>query len=115
MKTVPVIALKNKSKENRYLAANMDVGDWSDPELDVSIDEIGNAFLIWRKDLSKPTEKDIDEVKAASEAYKKFMFEKFGENAIVSFDFEKLLKEYDPVDLEITREQFEQAKEIAEM
>lgn len=112
---IPVIALKNKLKENRFLAANMDVGDWEDPDLDVAIDDIGNAFLIWRKDLTKPTDEDLENVKEASARHKKYMFDKFGENAIVSYDVEEWLKHYDPVDLEITKEQFEQAKEIAEM
>lgn len=112
MDTIPVIALKNKSKEGRYLAAHMDVGDWDDPDLDVEIDEIENAFLIYREDLSKPGEKDIEQLKAESETYKKFMFDKFGEDALVTFDMEKWLQVYEPVHLEITREQLEYARDL---
>jgi len=115
MRKIPVIALKNKSKENRFLAANMDVGDWSDPELDVSLDDIENGFLIWRKDLEKPTEEDLENVKEESARHKKYMLEKFGKAAIVSYDVEGWLKHYEPIHLEITEEQFEIAKDNAEL
>jgi hypothetical protein len=110
---IPVIVFKNKSKEGRYLAASIDVGDWSDEDLDISIDDIENAFMIWRKDLSKPNEQDIEQLKDESEAYKKMMVEKFGEDAIISFDVEKWLQLYEPVNLEITKEQFEHAIDLA--
>jgi hypothetical protein len=109
---VPVMALKNKSKENRYLAASIDVGDWSDEDLDVSIDDIENAFMIWKKDFSKPNEQDVDQLKAESEAYKKMMVGKFGKDAIISFDVEKWLQFYEPVNIEITREQFENVLDL---
>lgn len=112
MKSIPVIVLKNKSKENRYLAASMDVGDWDDPDLDVTQDEIQNAFMIWRKDLTKPTEEDLALVKEESEAHKKYMNEKFGKEAVVSYDVEKWLKYYEPVHLEITKEQYEHARNL---
>lgn len=115
MRKIPVIALKNKSKENRFLAANMDVGDWDDLELDVALDDIGNAFLIWRKDLEKPTEEDLENVKQGSIQHKKYMIEKYGKDAIVSFDVEEWLKYYEPIHLEITEEQFEIAKYNAEL
>lgn len=109
---IPVIALKNKSKENRFLAAHMDVGDWEDPELDVTLNDIGNAFLIWRKDLTQPTEKDVEEVKQDSIQYKKYMIEKFGKSAMISYDVEEWLKHYEPINLEISAEQFELLKKI---
>jgi hypothetical protein len=112
---IPVMAFKSKSKENRFLAANIDVGDWSDPDLDVLLDNIENASLIWRKDLTKPTDKDLNKLKELSAEHKKHMIEKFGDNAMISFDVEEWLKHYDPVHLEITRKQFNHAKEIAEM
>jgi len=115
MRKIPVIALKNKSKENRFLAASMDVGDWDDPELDVALVDIGNAFLIWRKDLTQPTDEDLENVKEGSIQHKKYMVEKFGEDAIVSFDVEEWLKHYEPIHLEITEEQFEIAKDNAEL
>lgn len=104
---IPVIAFKNKTKVDRYLAASMDVGDWEDADLDVSSIEIENAFMIWRKDLTKPTEQDLENVKADSAAHKKYMIKKFGPDAMVSFDMEEILKIYEPVYLEITNEQYE--------
>jgi hypothetical protein len=110
---IPVIVLKNKQKEARYLASSMDVGDWSDKDLDVSIDDIENAFMIWRKDLTKPTEQDLAEVKAESVAHKKYMLEKFGENAVISYNVEKWLEYYEPVHLEISIEQYEYARDLS--
>lgn len=112
MKKIPVIVFKNKSKVDRYLAANMDVGDWDDDALDVSINEIENAFMFWRKDLAKPNEEDIEQLKNDSRAYKKFMIEKFGNDALVSFDVERWLEYYEIVHLEVTREQYEYAREL---
>lgn len=114
MPLIPVMAFKNKSKENRFLALSIDHGDFNDPELDVSLDNVEDAFLIYREDLTKPTDKDLDNVKAESEAHKKYLLDKFGENAFSSFDVEEWLKHYDPVHLEITQEQFEMAKDNLE-
>lgn len=91
----------------------MELGDWDDKNLDVTINNIECAFLIWRTDFSKPNERDIEKLKAESAEYKKFMLEKFGNDAIISFDVEKWLEYYEPVHLEITREQYEQARELA--
>lgn len=113
-KMVPVIVLKNKTKNNRYLASHMDSGDWEDPDLDVKIDEIECAYMIWRDDLSVPNESNVEEVRKFSEIYKKHMIDKFGEDAIISFDFEEILKVYDPVNIEIPYEKFEIAKDINE-
>lgn len=109
MGKVPVIAFKNKTKEDRYLAQSMDVGDWEDPDLDIKSDEMENAFMIWRIDLTKPTEEDLENVKAESAAHKKHMIDKFGPDVMVSFDMEEILKIYEPVHLEITKEQYEHA------
>ena len=113
MNKIPVIAFKNKSKESRFLAASLDVGDWSDEDLDVSIEDIENAFMIWRKDLSAPNEQDVESLKAESAAHKKIMRDKFGPDAMVSFDMEEILNFYDPVHLEITKEQYEHALELS--
>jgi hypothetical protein len=112
MSKIPVMVLKNKSKEDRYLAASMDVGDWSDEDLDLKIDEIENAFMVWRKDLSKPTDQDLEQLKKESAAHKKFMIEKFGDDALISYDVEKWLEYYEPIHLEITEEQFEHARDL---
>ncbi|WP_077623824.1 hypothetical protein [Sediminibacillus massiliensis] len=113
MNKIPVIAFKNKSKDERYLAASMDVGDWSDEELDVSINEIENAMMIWREDLSKPDEQDVDNLITLSEAHKKFLKDKFGDDAYVSFDVKAWLEIYEPINLDITSEQFEHAFDLA--
>jgi hypothetical protein len=115
MRKIPVIALKNKSKENRFLAANMDVGDWDDPELDVALDDIENAFLIWKYDLTQPTDEALNVLKEESARHKKYMIDKFGDNAMVSFDVEEWLKYYEPIHLEITEEQLDKAKKNAEL
>ncbi|WP_108669531.1 hypothetical protein [Peribacillus acanthi] len=113
-KMVPVIVLKNKNKDNRYLASHMDFGDWDDPDLDVTSDEIECAYMIWRSDLSTPNESDVEEVKRFSEIHKKYMIDKFGEDATVTFDFEEILKVYEPVNIEISYEKFEVAKDLNE-
>jgi hypothetical protein len=59
MNTIPVIVLKNKLKEDRYLASSIDVGDWEDPDLDVTLNDIESAFIVWRKDFKKPNEEDV--------------------------------------------------------
>lgn len=115
MSKIPVMVLKNKSKENRFLAASMDAGDWDDPDLDVTKENIKNAFMVWRKDLSPTTEKDLEQLKSDSAAYKKLMIKKFGDDAIISFDVEKWLEHYDPVHLEITKSDFERARNLAFM
>ncbi|XQY90661.1 hypothetical protein ACNRWW_14135 [Metabacillus sp. HB246100] len=111
---VPVIVLKNKSKEDRYLASHMDFGDWEDPDLDVKLNEVECAYMIWRKDLSVPNEVDVENVKKESEELKKFMIKKFGDAAFVSFDFEEILKVYEPINIEISYEKFEIAKDLNE-
>ncbi|WP_182200110.1 hypothetical protein [Paraliobacillus salinarum] len=107
MKTVSVIAFKNKDKDNRFLSNGMDAGDWSDEDLDVHIDNIENAFMIWRKDFSKPTENDVDDLLKQSQAHKKLMIKRFGDDAIINFDVENWLIQYEPINLEITKEQFQ--------
>jgi hypothetical protein len=114
LKKIPVIAFANKSKVNRYLAASMDFGDWEDPDLDVKQEEIENAFMIWRNDLTKPTEQDLENLKAESAAHKKNMHDKFGPDAMVSFDMEEILEHYEPLYLEITQEQYEIALSLVE-
>ncbi|WP_416149476.1 hypothetical protein ACM26V_00305 [Salipaludibacillus sp. HK11] len=113
-KMVPIIVLKNNLKNNRYLPSSMDLGEFEDADLDITIEEIQCAFMIYRKDLLMPDESDIENVRKESEAHKKFMIEKFGKDAIVSFDFEEILKVYEPVNIEISLEKFEASKEMNE-
>ncbi|MFS0560118.1 hypothetical protein AB1K91_05215 [Terribacillus sp. 179-K 1B1 HS] len=114
-KLIPVIAFKNKNKDNRYLAASMDAGDWSDEDLDVTLRDIGCAYLVWREDLSKPDQADIEQLLESSRKYKQFMKDNFGDDAMVSFDVDGWLEMYDPVKLEITEKQLQQAKEMGEL
>lgn len=111
---VPVIVLKNKTKDNRYLASHMDFGDWEDPDLDVTFDNIDCAYMIWRDDLSVPDALDVEEVRKFSEIHKKYMLDKFGEDTFVSFDFEEILKVYEPKNVEIPYGTFEIAKDLNE-
>lgn len=114
MKKVPVIVFQNKENKDRYLASSMDVGDWEDENLDITIDEIENAFMIWHANLQKlDMDEAIQEQIKHSRAYKKAMIDKFGENAIVTYDVEGWLEMYDPVHFEITIEQFEHARNLA--
>lgn len=111
MKTIPVIAFKNKAKDNRFLCNGPDAGDWSDEELDVHIDDIQNAFMIWRKDFSKPNQSDVDNLLEESKMHKKNMKARFGDSATISFDVEEWLEHYEPINIEITQEQFEEVEE----
>ncbi|MFD1136763.1 hypothetical protein [Paenibacillus urinalis] len=112
MSTVTVMVMRNKTNTDRYLAANADVGDWDDDNLDVTIKDIGNAYMIIRKDLSAPTTKDFEEHKKWHAELKKVLTEKFGPNPFISLDFESVCEHYDPVAVEITREQLEHAQEL---
>ncbi|MBU8598462.1 hypothetical protein KM908_20330 [Alkalihalobacillus clausii] len=109
--TIPVIVFKSKSKEDRYLALSPDAGDWSDPDLDVSIEDIERARMIYRDDLTKPDATDVEEWRRLSNGFKKAMRESYGYDAPISFDVELWLKHYEPVNIELTQEQFDAAKE----
>jgi hypothetical protein len=54
-------------------------------------------------------------LKAESKAYKEMMLKKFGDDAIITYDMEKWLEYYEPVNIEITKEQFEKARDLAFM
>lgn len=114
MNKVPVIVLRNKTNLDRYLASSMDVGDWDDENLDVTVKDIQNAYLIVRKDLAVPTTADFEEHKALHAKFKQMLIEKFGENACISMDFEGVCEAYEPVNIEITKEQYDYAKELME-
>ncbi len=107
--TVPVIVFKHKEKEGRYLAADIELADWEDPDGDVDMEGIENAFIIVRQDLKTPSQIDLDEKIAESETFKRMIREKYGEEAFVSFDVKRWLEMYDPVNIEITPEQYKQA------
>jgi hypothetical protein len=111
---IMAIVLRNKTNQDRYLAASMDVGDWEDENLDVTIDHIQNAYLIIRKDLSIPTIADFEEHKTLHARHKQYMIDKFGEDALIGLDFEGACEHYEPVNIEITQEQYDYSKELAE-
>ncbi|WP_121605544.1 hypothetical protein [Virgibacillus sp. Bac332] len=108
---VPAIAFKNKDKTERYLSNGPDAGDWSDEDLDVAHESLEDAFLIVREDHSMPTDEDVEALLEESKAYKKFMIDKFGDDALISFDVEKWLEHYEPVLVELTEEQYTASKE----
>jgi hypothetical protein len=108
------MVLRNKVNPDRYLASSMDVGDWDDENLDVKIDSIQNAYVIVRKDLSVPTLEDFEEHRKIHGEHKRVMIEKYGESACISMDFEGVCEHYKPVNIEITQQQYELAKELME-
>jgi hypothetical protein len=114
MEKVSVMVLRNKSNPERYLASSMDVGDWDDENLDVTMDDIQNAYMIVRKDLAVPTQADFAGHKNLHAEHKRRMLEKFGNDAFISMDFEAVCEHYEPVNIEITQEQYAYAKELME-
>lgn len=109
---IPVMVLRNKTNPERYLAADADVGDWDDENLDVTMAEIQNAYMIIRKDLAVPTAADFEEHKSFQAKWKQMMIEKFGDDAFISLDFDAVCEHYEPINIEITQEQYEYAKEL---
>ncbi|MNW46850.1 hypothetical protein D3C74_241640 [compost metagenome] len=114
MNKIPVMVMRNKTNAERYLAANVDVGDWEDENLDVKLDDIQNAYMIVKKDLSVPTNEDFENVKIVHALTKKIMIEKYGDNAFISLDFEGVCEAYEPVNIEITQEQYKYALDMME-
>lgn len=112
MTSVPVIVLKHKQKEGRYLAAYIKLADWSDPDGDVTMDDIQNAFFIVRNDRQKPGQADIDEAVSASESYKAYMKDKFGDKAVISYDVAKWLETYEPVNIDMPADKFNEVAYI---
>ncbi|MEN2465935.1 hypothetical protein [Ornithinibacillus sp. JPR2-1] len=112
MNKVPVIVFQNKENKDRYLANGPENGDWSDENLDVLMEDIECAFMIWRDDFESPGDKDLEELKQTSINHKKTMRERFGDDAVINFDVEEWLKHYTPVNIEITQEQFDKAREL---
>ena len=111
---IPVMVLRNKINPDRYLAANIDVGDWDDENLDVTIHDIQNAYMIIRKDLAVPTTKDFEEHKVLHAEHKRLMVERFGDSAFISLDFEGVCEAYEPFNTAITLEQYNYAKKLME-
>ncbi|WP_200411389.1 hypothetical protein [Virgibacillus salexigens] len=103
---IPAIAFKNKNKIDRYLSNGLDAGDWSDEDLDVAHESLENAFLIVRDGHSMPTDEDVEALLGESKAYKKFMIDKFGDDALISFDVERWFEHYEPVFVKLTEEQY---------
>lgn len=107
--SIPVIVLKHRGKEGRYLASDVECLDWSDPDGDVTMDDIENAFIIVRKNRTKPDLTDVENTRIQSEAHKSFIFEEYGSGATVSFDFEKWLEDYEPVNIDMPVDKFNEA------
>ena len=114
MEKVPVMVLRNKTNPDRYLASSADVGDWEDENLDVTIENIQNAYIIVRKDLAVPAQADFEEQVNWHAEHKRRMIERFGENAFIGLDFEAVCEHYEPVNIEITQEQYEYALALME-
>ncbi|MGE7613501.1 hypothetical protein [Paenibacillus sp. FSL P2-0121] len=114
MNRVPVMVMRNKENAERYLAASVDVGDWEDENLDVTLDDIQNAYMIIRKDNFAPTIEDFEEHKKWHVALKQLLIEKFGPDPFITLDFEAVCEHYEPVNIEITQEQFQYAQELME-
>ncbi|GGH17162.1 hypothetical protein [Paenibacillus segetis] len=114
MNNIPVMVLKNKTNSKRYLSANADVGDWEDENLDVTLDDIQNAYVIVRKDLAIPTIEDFEEHRKCHAELKRALAEKWGHEPFMTMDFETVCEHYEPVNIEITQEQYEYALEMME-
>lgn len=114
MKKIPVMVLKNKTNTERFLASSMEVGDWSDENLDVTMDNIQNAYCIIRKDLTVPMVEDFETHKTYHTKHKEHMIKQFGEDAFISMDFEGICEQYEPVNIEISQTQYEYAKQLME-
>lgn len=107
--TVPVIVLKHKEKEGRYLTADIDVADFSDPDGDITMEDIQDAFIIVRNDRQKPGQLEIDDVLAHSEAHKAYMRGNHGDKAFISYDVAKWLETYEPVNIDMPVDKFNEA------
>lgn len=70
---IPVMVMRNKTNPVRYLALNVDVGDWDDENLDVTIQNIQNGYMIVRNDLSVPTITDFEEHKFLHAEHKRLL------------------------------------------
>lgn len=114
MDKVSVMVMRNKSNAERYLAANADVGDWDDENLDVTLNDIQNAYMIVRKDKLVPTTADFEEHKKWHEELKRVLTEKWGTDPFISLDFGAVCEHYEPVNVEITQEQLQYAQELME-
>lgn len=111
---IPVMVLRNKTNPERYLAASADVGDWDDENLDVKLNDIQNAYMIIRKDLAIPTAADFEDHKKWHAELKRVLTEKWGPAPFISLDFDGVCEHYEPINIEITQEQYEYAKSLME-
>lgn len=109
---IPAMVLRNKTNPDRYLAASPDVGDWEDENLDVKMSDIQNAYMIVRYDFSTPTQEDFESDKKFHAEHKRRMIERYGKDAIVTLDFEAVCEHYEPVNIEITKEQYDYVFEL---
>jgi len=114
MNKIPVMVLRNKTNPERYLAASADVGDFEDENWDVTLKDIQNAYMIIRNDHAKPTMEDFEGHKQFHAEWKQALIKKFGPNPFISLDFEAVCEHYEPVNIEITQEQYEYVKEMME-
>ncbi|MDR4328314.1 hypothetical protein [Bacillus pseudomycoides] len=93
---IPAIAFKAKNKD-RYLCDGPDCGVWSDEYLDTQ--EFTDALFVIKNDLKKPTEEDLQN------------FYKFMASLPFNNDVEFIKRNYDPVHVELTKEQLEIVQE----
>lgn len=75
----------------------MEAGDWEDENLDVMLDDIQNAYLIIRNDLTPPTKEDFEEHKQMHADHKKFMIEKYWINSMLEVIKNRKCREVNPL------------------
>ena len=106
-KLVDVLVWENKENEGRYLAASMEYGDESDPNLDNGIDRIGYCMIATSKNpQSNNLESLVASVKNNLETHEKMITDNFGSDAFVSFRYSELVKHYTPKMISIPYSKF---------
>lgn len=97
MKKIPTIVFKAKNKEGRYLCDGPDCGDWDDEYLDTK--NITDALHVVKQDHTKPGDESLQE------------FYELIKSLPVSNDVDFIKANYEPVDYEITEEQFKEIRD----
>lgn len=111
---IEAIVLENKQNKGRYFAASPELIDWDDENGDVALENIHHAFLILGDNGNKPDETDVQKEVEFSRAHKELMLAKYGPDAIVNFDMDRILTLYAPVNVQLTDEQFLRHREAVE-